>query len=208
MAGAAVGGAVIGAVSDMIGGLITLSAQKKEAKKQRKFARFMYEHRYRMTMADMRAAGLNPILAAGIGGGGGPAPQGSMANISPLPTSGATRGAAVGAQVSKLKQEKSLLEAQKEASSALASKASAEAALTAGNTPALLAKTAGEASSAVSQAASDKVREEWLKTPAGRAAAEAQLIAPKLPGSGIVGTALEGYRENKQSVADWLKKQF
>ena len=72
MAAAAAGGAAIGAVSDMIGGFIKINAAKKAAKQQQKFAQTMYENRYAMTMADMRRSGLNPILAANLGGGNFP----------------------------------------------------------------------------------------------------------------------------------------
>lgn len=46
----------------------------KEARKQRDWQEKMYKRRFRYSMADMRAAGLNPILAAGmgLGGAGGP----------------------------------------------------------------------------------------------------------------------------------------
>lgn len=41
-------------------------------KQQIDAARHNYKHRYRWTMADMRAAGLNPILAGQVGGGNTP----------------------------------------------------------------------------------------------------------------------------------------
>ncbi len=64
---------VLGAIGGVIGGGITSGVQAGESKKQRDWATKMYKRRYQYTMADMRAAGLNPILAyqTGVGGPGG-----------------------------------------------------------------------------------------------------------------------------------------
>lgn len=54
----------------------------RQAKKNRKFQKHMYRNRYRYTVEDMKAAGINPILAAGSGLGGGGSPSGSAASMS------------------------------------------------------------------------------------------------------------------------------
>jgi len=77
--------AIIGAGIAAAAGLATsaLGAQqankfnKREAQKNRDFQQAMFSTRYQMTMADMKAAGLNPILAYKQGGGN--PPGGSLA---------------------------------------------------------------------------------------------------------------------------------
>ena len=79
MAGAAAGGA-IGAVSaaniSAFAGLIGASQSRKfarvEAQKQRDWAERLSSTAYQRSMADMRAGGLNPILAYKTGGAGTP----------------------------------------------------------------------------------------------------------------------------------------
>lgn len=68
MGGAAAVGGVLGIVSSAIQTAISI----REAKKQRAFQEKMYRHRYRYTMEDMEKAGLNPMLAAKLGGGSAP----------------------------------------------------------------------------------------------------------------------------------------
>jgi len=66
-----------------IGSAIAQAAfNARQAAKNRKFQKFMYKRRYRHTVADMRKAGINPILAAGSGLGGGGSPSGSAASMS------------------------------------------------------------------------------------------------------------------------------
>lgn len=67
-AGASIGGAAISGIASAIA-----------ASRQRAFAKEMFRNRYQYTMQDMRAAGLNPMLAAKLGGG--QPPQGSQAQV-------------------------------------------------------------------------------------------------------------------------------
>jgi len=55
--------AFAGGIPALIGSGITAGVSSSEAKKARAFQKYMVEHAYQMTMADMRAAGLNPLLA-------------------------------------------------------------------------------------------------------------------------------------------------
>ena len=68
-----------GAILDFTGGLIRNKAEKKEAQRNRAFQEEMSSTAYQRAMRDMRAAGLNPILAGKMGGASTPA--GSKANI-------------------------------------------------------------------------------------------------------------------------------
>lgn len=55
-----------------MGGAIGAIASAKAASKQMAFQKEAYRHRYQWTMQDMQAAGLNPMLAASLGGGQAP----------------------------------------------------------------------------------------------------------------------------------------
>jgi len=68
-----------GAVLDFAGGLIRNQSEKKEAKRNRAFQEQMSSSAYQRSMADMKKAGLNPILAGKLGGAS--TPGGSKANI-------------------------------------------------------------------------------------------------------------------------------
>lgn len=72
------------------GTAISSALGMSEAAKNRKFQKHMYKHRFQYSMQDMRKAGLNPMLAAGMGLGGGGSPSGSMASIPDLGRAGAT----------------------------------------------------------------------------------------------------------------------
>ena len=63
---------------------------KKEAAKARSWSERMYKRRYQHTVADMRAAGLNPILAASGGFNVGSGPTVSKADSTPGTTPGLT----------------------------------------------------------------------------------------------------------------------
>lgn len=63
------GGAVLGAALDLIGGIggsaLGYKKQRELMREQFKLNKKAYKHRYQWSMKDLRAAGLNPILAAG-----------------------------------------------------------------------------------------------------------------------------------------------
>ncbi len=105
--GAAVG-AGIGAASDAIKTGVGMAFAKGEAKKQRRWAQDMYQHRYQYTMADMKKAGLNPILAYQQGAGN----FGSGASAQ-APAGGSSMGssAAAGVAAERLMQEKKNMKA-------------------------------------------------------------------------------------------------
>ena len=81
--GWAAAGALAAGALGFGGGLLQNRASAKEAKKQRKWAEHMYRHRYRYTMEDLEAAGLNPAFAGALGGGSVPSGA-SATQVNPL----------------------------------------------------------------------------------------------------------------------------
>lgn len=126
MGGAIAGGGIASAVQGSIQNYLSI----KEAKKQRKFIKKMYQNRYQYQMDDMRKAGLNPILSyaqAPPSGPGGSIPNLVAADIA----GGAAKGAAAGesaARTSRVGDEKELIKQQTTTSAAQGRAADATAA--------------------------------------------------------------------------------
>lgn len=75
-------GAAIGAGAVIGGQILANRANKDIAKGANDFTRSTYQNRYQWTMDDMRAAGLNPMLAYQLGAGGAmPGATATMGNI-------------------------------------------------------------------------------------------------------------------------------
>lgn len=74
-------GKALGPLIGAGGGIGSAAMSAREARRQREWSRENYRHRFQWSMEDMEAAGLNPILAAGMGLGGGGTPSGASASM-------------------------------------------------------------------------------------------------------------------------------
>lgn len=99
----------IGAGLSYLGSAKANKANRQMADKQMDFQREMSGTAYQRSRADMRAAGLNPILAAKMGGAS--TPSGAMA-VSQNELSGSTQAVASAIELKRLKAEVTNIEAQ------------------------------------------------------------------------------------------------
>lgn len=106
--------AALGGLFGMIGGIASAGMAKKEAQRNRDFQERMANTAYQRAMADLRKAGLNPILAAKMGGAS--TPPGAMAHAPRIDTSGVV-GTAL--KIKRAKQERRNLTKQEEHMNAL-----------------------------------------------------------------------------------------
>lgn len=123
MAGAIAGGAAIGAGSAAVGGAIGMGVDAHVRGQSWSRQKNVLQRGIRWRVADLRAAGLNPILAAGvIPPPAAPPMMGSSSNLGGDIASGLTAGS----KAAKVTKEKGLLTAQTEASTAQAFRNNAE----------------------------------------------------------------------------------
>jgi len=137
-------GAGIGAASSFIGGQQQNQANKEMASDQMAFQERMRGTQYQTTVADLKAAGLNPMLAYSQGGAG--TPQGSTAQMgNPLGEAGnsAKEAALAVAQYANMRNQNVLLEEQAEKTNADRFLSLDQAAYTRANTMRELAQMPG-----------------------------------------------------------------
>lgn len=95
------GGSLVSGGASLLGGILDRRASAKAAEKQMDFQREMSNTAHQREVADLRAAGLNPILS-GTGGQGASTPQGAKADNTSLgigeAVNSAQRGYTLGTQ--------------------------------------------------------------------------------------------------------------
>lgn len=104
-----IGGALIGGATNLVGNLFGNNSAKKEATKNREFQERMAKNAHQYEVADLKAAGLNPILSSG--GSGASTPSGSTANIN-VPNLDLTKYASSAADTILRKKQQELVDAQ------------------------------------------------------------------------------------------------
>lgn len=111
MVAPAIIGAGLAAGSSLLGGILSNRANRDEAKRQMEFQERMSSTAHQREVADLRAAGLNPMLSAKLGGAS--SPGGAMAQIqdvlSPAVAS-ASQGAGVVREAQAIRQSEALTE--------------------------------------------------------------------------------------------------
>jgi len=121
-----IGGALAAGGIDYFSAKDTQSKQKKMAREQMAFQERMSNTSYQRAVKDMRAAGINPMLA--ISQGGASTPGGAQATmVTPTPGATAAKGLQASSQASLQTLQKQLVEAQTGTAKALESKTQAEA---------------------------------------------------------------------------------
>lgn len=207
--------ALIGAAGGLIGGLFQNSAANAQAERQMKFQEKMDSSKYQRGMADMKAAGLNPMLAYSQGGAGSPAGASApVTNVGEQAVKGmqgsvssASQANLMKEQLVNLTQDTKLKMAQAAGAVEQAKLANANSAVTLGQMPYLIDQSANQAYLTGTQAD--------LLTPASRRAKLENDYLSGDVGKALATAAIAGNDANAASSAlknlnpgDWIGKTF
>ena len=193
--------AIIGAGIGLIGGLFQNSSQSAMADKQMKFQERMDNTKYQRTMADMKAAGLNPMLAYSQGAAS--APSGAQAQVSNVgdsvvrgmqgSVSSAAQSMLMKEQLRNLTEDSKLKISQQASALAQAKAANANSAMT----TALIGPTAQKA---VWDATQSQIQSEILDPKGVRAGLEKQYLN-NVVGQTLATAAIAGQDANQATSA-------